>query len=70
MYVNQTAWIENKMARCIKFMLESRNTTTGLRDVCSIVTVRKGCLQGGVVSPLLCLVIDETLVTLNRHGTY
>jgi hypothetical protein len=42
-----------------------------LNDVCVRVAVVRGCLQGGVLSPLLwCLVVDDLIARLNTGGVY
>jgi retron-type reverse transcriptase len=50
-------------------MLECRIVTAGLGEKQVTVKTRKGCPQGGVLSPLLwSLVIDELLNDLDRQG--
>jgi hypothetical protein len=52
-------------------MLESRKIITTLSEETLRAFVVKGCLQGGVVSPLLwSLVVDDLLWELNNDGHY
>ncbi|KAK9704100.1 Reverse transcriptase (RNA-dependent DNA polymerase) [Popillia japonica] len=63
--------VEDTICKWIKAMLEGQLVETSLAGETMQVTVRKGCPQGGVLSPLLWdLVIDELLVTLNDEGYY
>lgn len=63
--------IETTIVRWMKSMLENRNVTATLNEDTVRVTVRRGCPQGGVLSPLMwSLVIDGLLRDLNRAGIY
>jgi hypothetical protein len=63
--------IEPAVCRWICAMLESRNRSSTLSGETLGATTARGCLQGGVLSPLLwSLVVDDLLWGLNDNGYY
>jgi hypothetical protein len=51
--------------------LEGWRAIATLGSLSRSVAVSRGCLQGGVLSPLLrCLVVDELLARLSGGGVY
>jgi hypothetical protein len=62
--------VDSTIVQWIRATLEGRLATAALNDVCGRVAVARGCLQGGVLSPLLwCLVVD-LIARLNTGGVY
>jgi hypothetical protein len=51
-------------------MLESRNIISTLSEETLGASVAKGCLQGGVLLPLLLSLVMEDLWELNSSGYY
>jgi hypothetical protein len=52
-------------------MLDSRNISATLSGETLRASTARGCLQGGVLSPLLwSLVVDDLLWELNSNGYY
>jgi len=63
--------VERTIVRWVKATLEGRRATAMLGNLSRSVAVSRGCLQGGVLSPLLwCLVVDELLARLSEGGVY
>jgi hypothetical protein len=63
--------IEPPVWRWICAMLQSRNISATLSGETLGATAARGCLQGGVLSPLLwSLVMDDLLWGLNNNGYY
>jgi hypothetical protein len=63
--------IEPAVCRWICAMIESRNIGPTLSGETLGATAAGGCLQGGVLSPLLwSLVVDDLLWGLNNNGYY
>jgi hypothetical protein len=63
--------VDSTIVRWIRATLEGRLAMAALNDVCVWVAVARGCLQGGVLSPLLwCLVVDNLIARLNTGGVY
>jgi len=63
--------VNRTIVRWVKATLEGRRATAMLGNLSRSVAVSRGCLQGGVLSPLLwCLVVDELLMRLSGGGVY
>lgn len=63
--------VDNKTCNWISSMLNGRVIKTALAESELEVTAAKGCPQGGVISPLLWLMVaDELLVKLSECGFY
>jgi hypothetical protein len=59
------------IVRWIRQMLEQRTVKAILRQSSEMVTVSRGCPQGGVLSPLLwSMVVNSLLAYLNKYGAY
>jgi hypothetical protein len=62
---------EGTIVRWVDAMLRSRVVSSRLGETVSYAEVRRGCPQGGVLSPLLwSLVVDSLLDELNSQGLY
>ena len=63
--------VNDTIVRWVKATLEGRQATVMLDSISRSVAVSRGCLQGGVLSPLLwCLVVDDLLARLCGGGLY
>ncbi len=63
--------VEETLTKWIKELLRSRHLTGRLAGAKRRIKLGAGCLQGGVLSPLLwCLVVDELIRRLNKLGFY
>jgi hypothetical protein len=63
--------LEQGVLRWIHTMLGSQQTVIAIMGCRLRVSVDQGCLQGGVVSPLLwSVVVDGLLAQLNTEGIY
>ena len=63
--------VENPLVRLIEQMLMSRSMTAELGDTSSTRQVTRGTPQGGVLSPLLwVLVVNEILAQIERGGCH
>jgi hypothetical protein len=63
--------VDYTIIRWFKATLEGRQAIAMLGSLSRSVTVSRGCLQGGVLSPLLwCLVVDELLARLSGGSLY
>jgi hypothetical protein len=63
--------VDYTIIRWVKATLEGRRAIATLGSLSRSVAVSRGCLQGGVLSPLLwCLVVDELLARLSGGGLY
>jgi hypothetical protein len=63
--------VDHIIVRWVKATLEGRRAIATLGSLSRSVAVSRGCLQEGVLSPLLwCLVVDELLARLSGGGVY
>jgi hypothetical protein len=63
--------VNHTIIRWVKATLEGRRAIAMLGGSFRSVAVSKGCMQGGVLSPLLwCLVVDDLLARLSGGGVY
>jgi hypothetical protein len=63
--------VNSIIVQWIRATLEGRLATVTPNDFSVRVAVARGCLQGGVLSPLLwCLVVDDLMARLNMGGMY
>jgi hypothetical protein len=55
----------------IRTTLEGHVAVATLNGFSMTLTISRGCLQGGVLSPLLwCLVVDDLLARLSENGVF
>jgi len=63
--------VDYTIIRWIRATLEDHLAAATLGGLSKRVMVSRGCLQGGLLSPLLwCLVVDDLIARLNGGGTY
>jgi retron-type reverse transcriptase len=63
--------VDGTSTKWIGSMLKNRTVRAEIRGVSSVMEVRRGCPQGGVLSPLLWnMVIDGLLRCLENHGLW
>jgi len=63
--------VDHTIVRRIKTTLEGREAMGTLGGLSRSIAVSRGCLQGGVLSPLLwCHVVNELSTRLNEEAVY